>query len=234
MPFKTFILKNLACTYSISETGKIELLKYSQNNFVLVSKLGKINTRPVFFEKRNSAITICSCSNIIPLKRIDKIIEVLSKFNFENINWFHFGEGVLKSEMQELAREKLNNKVNWNFTGTIPNNEVLDFYTSNYIDLFINLSESEGIPVSIMEALSAGIPVLATNVGGTAEAVNDKNGFLIPKDFEADQVVSIIENYLNSPSQNQLNYRQNAYNFWKQNFEASKNYTQFAQKLLTL
>jgi glycosyltransferase involved in cell wall biosynthesis len=233
LPFKTFILRNLKNTFSISETGKRELSKYDKGTKILVSKLGKINERKPLLEKNNKNITICSCSNIIPLKRIDQIIEVLYQINLENINWFHFGEGYLRPEIETLANEKLN-KINWKFSGTIPNNEILDFYSQNYVDLFINLSESEGIPVSIMEALSAGIPVLATKVGGSSEAVNDKNGFLIPKDFETAQVASIIENYLNSPSKNQLNYRQNAYNFWKQNFEATKNYAKFAEELLAL
>ncbi|NCO54621.1 MAG: glycosyltransferase, partial [Bacteroidetes bacterium] len=67
------------------------------------------------------------------------------------------------------------------------------------VDLFINVSESEGIPVSIMEALSAGIPVIATNVGGTNEIVNNDVGFLIDKEFEINTAVNIINNYLNSP-----------------------------------
>lgn len=233
LPFKTFILRNLKNTFSISKTGKKELSKYDKSTKNLVSKLGKINERKPLIEKNNKNITICSCSNIIPLKRIDQIIEVLSQINLENINWFHFGEGYLRPEIETLANEKLN-KTNWKFSGTIPNNEILDFYSQNYVDLFINLSESEGIPVSIMEALSAGIPVLATNVGGTSEAVNDKNGFLIPKDFEVNDVAKIIETYLQSSADNQIQYRQNAYNFWQENFEATKNYTQFANELLTL
>ena len=233
LPFKTFILRNLKNTFSISETGKRELSKYDKGTKILVSKLGKINERKPLIEKNNKNIAICSCSNIIPLKRIDKIIEVLSQINLENINWFHFGEGYLRAEIETLANEKLN-KINWKFSGTIPNNEILDFYSHNHVDLFINLSESEGIPVSIMEALSAGIPVLATNVGGTSEAVNDKNGFLIPKDFEVNDVVKMIENYLQSSADNQIQYRQNAHKFWQENFEATKNYTQFAHELLTL
>jgi len=47
----------------------------------------------------------------------------------------------------------------------------------------MNLSETEGIPVSIMEAQSAGVPILATNLGGTSEIVNNENGFLVEKDF---------------------------------------------------
>jgi glycosyltransferase involved in cell wall biosynthesis len=233
LPFKTFITASLSKTYSISETGKIELLRYAQKSKIAVSKLGKTNAREPIYDKNNKFITICSCSNIIPLKRIEKIIEVLSSLNLKNIKWIHFGDGILRDEIKKYAALKLED-IDFKFKGIVPNNEILDFYSTNYVDLFINLSESEGIPVSIMEVLSAGIPVVATNVGGTAEAVNEKNGFLIPKDFETAQVASIIENYLNSPSKNQLNYRQNAYNFWKQNFEATKNYSQFAEELLAL
>ena len=50
----------------------------------------------------------------------------------------------------------------------------------NDFDLFVNMSLSEGIPVSIMEAISFGIPIIATNVGGNAEIVNDETGVLIP------------------------------------------------------
>ena len=48
---------------------------------------------------------------------------------------------------------------------------MLDYYKNNIIDIFINLSASEGIPVSIMDAISFGIPCIATNVGGTGEIV---------------------------------------------------------------
>lgn len=46
------------------------------------------------------------------------------------------------------------------------------------------MSLSEGIPVSIMEAISFGIPIIATNVGGNAEIVNDETGVLIPVNID--------------------------------------------------
>ncbi len=234
LPFKKFIINNLCATYSISEAGREEFYNYSLNEKIKVSKLGKINNRiPLYDKPDDNKIIICSCSNIIPLKRIDKIIDMVSNLNIANISWVHFGGGYLIEETVEYAKEKLK-KVQFEFKGIVPNNTILDFYADNYVDLFVNLSESEGIPVSIMEALSAGIPVLATDVGGTAEAVNDKNGFLISKIFDVLEVATIIENYLQSSYENQLKYRKNAYNFWKQNFEATKNYTQFANELLNL
>ena len=52
------------------------------------------------------------------------------------------------------------------FKGRVLNKEVLKFYIDEVPDLFINLSSSEGIPMSIMEAMSCSIPVIATNNKG--------------------------------------------------------------------
>ena len=168
---------------------------------------------------------------MIPVKQVDRIIETISQLEINNLRWIHFGDGPLRAELETMAKKLLPN-VKYEFRGIVPNNEILDFYASQYVDLFINLSSSEGIPVSIMEALSAGIPVVATKVGGTAEAVNSTNGFLVSAEFNTDEVVQIIINYLNSDSVQQQQYRKNAYDFWKGNFEAGKNYGAFAEILI--
>ena len=229
LPFKSFIINNLSQTYSISDAGKIYFEKYLNRKLddrVTVSRLGKFNDRKPNMDKQPDSALICSCSNLIPVKRVDKIIEVISLLQTKNVRWVHFGDGPLRAELEALAADKLQG-VAYEFRGIVPNAAILDFYARDYVDLFVNLSSSEGIPVSIMEALSAGIPVVATNVGGTAEAVNEKNGFLIPADFDCDSVVQIIDNYLNLPTSVQKVLRRNAYDFWKENYEAGKNYGEF-------
>ncbi|NSW45956.1 MAG: glycosyltransferase [Bacteroidales bacterium] len=236
LPFKKFIVSNLDVTYSISEAGRkafISLLGNEYNNKIAVSRLGKINHRLPIENKNHDGILICSCSHIIPLKRIHLIVELLAILNIKNLKWVHFGDGPLRNRLEELAQEKLQ-YVKYEFKGNVPNEEILDFYHKNYVDLFINLSESEGVPVSIMEALSAGIPVLATNVGGVCEVVNQKVGFLVPKGFKVDDVAKIIKNYLNLPDIEKQQYRENAYQFWKENFEAEKNYGEFVKKIFEL
>ena len=84
------------------------------------------------------------------------IVEILSYIDRENVKWVHFGEGYLRDEIEKLCNTKLKN-VKVDFRGLVANADILDYYANNYVDLFINVSESEGIPVSIMEATSAGI-----------------------------------------------------------------------------
>lgn len=233
LPFKCFIIAQLNQTFSISQAGKSEFLKYGNfQNKITVSRLGKINNRKPLLSKSNTETCIVSCSNIIPLKRINKIVDVIDNLNINNLTWIHFGDGCMRNEIEKYATDKLKN-VHFEFRGVIPNNEILDFYAQNYVNLFINLSESEGIPVSIMEALSAGIPVLATNVGGTSEIVNNKNGFLVNKDFSIEDVVTIIQNYLSLSDKSKNKYREEAYRFWLHNYEARRNYSEFYQQLIS-
>ena len=229
LPFKSFIINNLSQTYSISNAGKSYFENYLNrrlDNRVAVSRLGKFNNRQPNMESQSNSVLICSCSNLIPVKQVDKIIDVISQVHIENIRWIHFGDGPLRSQFEQLAREKLPN-VQYEFRGIVANDKILDFYADNYVDLFINLSSSEGIPVSIMEALSAGIPVVATDVGGTSEAVNSQNGFLISADFNISDVAQTITDYFMLEPTMQIQFRQNAYNYWKDNFNAVKNYNDF-------
>ena len=234
LPFKSFIINNLSGTYSISLDGKLvfeKLLNTKLDDKVFVSRLGKINNRKPVFYKNSPGIIFCSCSTLTPLKRVHLIIDMLSNLNIANIKWVHFGSGYLLEELEKYAREKISN-IDFCFKGIVPNSEILDYYHQNYVDLFINFSESEGIPVSIMEALSAGVPVIATNVGGTREIVNEYIGFLIDADFKIDEITGIIENYLRSPGENQLLFRRQAYKFWQENYNAEKNYNEFVESVL--
>ena len=99
------------------------------------------------------------------------------------------------------------------------------------IDLFLNVSESEGIPVSIMEAISAGIPVIATDVGGTSEIVNDSFGTLIPKYFLINDLAKIIFQFNRKREEQKKQMKTNAKKFWSENFDAMKNYQMFAEFL---
>ena len=86
-----------------------------------------------------------------------------------------------------------------------------------------------------MEAISFGIPVLATDVGGTSEIVFDCfNGKLLPKDFTVKEFVDSVLFFYNMNESDYMEYRKNARSFWQDNFDAEKNYTEFSKMLANL
>jgi len=106
------------------------------------------------------------------------------------------GDGPSKARLQALVdRLRLADRVK--FVGFLTEEEVI--YELQKADLFVLPSFVEGLPVSAMEALAIGVPVIATNIAGTSELIEDgKTGLLIrPSDpiALADAVVRMIADH---------------------------------------
>jgi len=177
-----------------------------------------------------SEFTILSISNVIPLKRVELIIEILKNVKFR-VRWVHFGDGSKMGEIKKMAKEHLSiHQVE--FKGRVPDYvDVLNYYKNNSINLFITTSESEGLPVTIQEALSFGVPIIGTNVGGISEVVNSRTGVLIEKDFDVYAVAKIINDWKRSKF-NTLEKRLDIRAFWQENFESKMVYNKFSSELL--
>lgn len=234
IPMREFILNNMSKVYLISENGKEYLgNKYPEyKDKMVVSKLGTSDNGVENYHK-TERIRIVSCSNIVKVKRVDALVECLSKIDNINIDWVHFGGGEGEKDIKLMAEKMLGSNISYDIKGKVDNKTVLDYYKNNIIDIFINLSASEGIPVSIMEAISFGIPCIATNVGGTGEIVyNNINGFLLDAEFRINDVVNIIENYNNMSYEEIMELRHNARKIWENNYSAENNYKSFIQELI--
>ena len=115
--------------------------------------------------------------------------------------------------------------------GYVSNQTLINFYQKQQVDLFVNVSSSEGLPVSIMEALSFGIPVIATDVGGSSELVSDKVGELISSTFTIESLGQNIEKLLNLKSEELLLLRSNARSIFELKVNAKINYLLFYNKI---
>ncbi len=230
-PLRKEIFKHASLLCTVSELGKNYLIqKYPEvQSKIQVSKLGVAKNA---FKELGSleTINIVSVSSVIPLKRVNLIFESLQRTNAK-INWHHFGAGEGFGELTEIvkkARQNLSVKLH----GLVTNQVILDFYKQNPVHLFINLSTSEGIPVSIMEAYSFGIPAIATNVGGTGELVNNHNGRLINVESDPQNVANTIEELIQLPDKEFTNLKKEAYRKFENDFSAEKNYPMFYERML--
>jgi len=106
------------------------------------------------------------------------------------------GDGPSKNRLKSLARE-LGIAERVHFLGNLNEQEIIRELRS--CDLFVLSSFVEGIPVSAMEAMAVGVPVIATNVAGTSELIEDgRTGLLVrPSDPQAlaDNIVRMIQDH---------------------------------------
>jgi len=228
LPFRGLIYKYANSVYPNTKLGE-EYIKslnlYSKK--VKCKYLGTTDYSLGKFEE-NKDLVLLSVSNVIPLKRLHLIVEILKKVNTK-VKWVHFGAGEELNELKNKVKN-LSNKHEIIFKGQVSNKELLDYYTKNTVHLLINVSSSEGLPVSIQEAISFGVPIMATNVGGVSEIVNEKTGLLLEKDFVVNEAVKFIDN-LSSSKFNTLEQRKKIRQYWKNNFEAEKVYKDFVEDL---
>ncbi|WP_051572296.1 glycosyltransferase [Ruminiclostridium cellobioparum] len=238
LPFRDFIDINLDEIHFISGHG----LNYFTQRYISttlssiknISRLGTYNP----YEKRKKIIEkdkvcIASCSSIIPVKRLDLIIDIIANIDLP-VTWIHIGTGSQKSEIETYAAEKLKGK-EYNFLGHIDNSEILRTYERYDVDFFINTSDSEGVPVSIMEAISMGIPVIARNVGGNSEIVEANTGYLINNIDNMKNVYNQVNTIIKQRLDNNLDKysirSQRSISLWKLQYDADKNYDLFFSKM---
>jgi glycosyltransferase involved in cell wall biosynthesis len=240
LPLRSFMIEALDMVYCISIDSLVYLQKLTNgraNNHLVLSRLGTFNRDKIVALPNKGMLRIVSCSNLIPLKRVHLIIEALAMIDDIKIDWHHFGKGPLDAELKKLAIDKLSGKKNieYCFEGQISNTDLLLFYKNNNVDVFINVSETEGIPVSIIEANSFSIPVIGTLVGGVGEILEEgENGFLLKQSCLAADVANVIKKFYTLDEAEKERIRKNAVIIWEKKYSAEKNYRNFLQSVLGL
>lgn len=237
LPFRTYIYKKLNFISFISHHGECyyrgQIDTKGLKEKVAESKLSYLGT----YNKKNlkklvvgkEKIVIVSCSNIIPVKRIDLIIEILASITSCEVKWIHYGTGKLENQVKKCAEHQLKAE-SYCFKGYIENQKLLDDYILEDADFFINMSDSEGLPVSFMEAMSVGIPVIARDVGGNSEIVENGCGLLLDKNKDIGEIKKIVEEFVKIRVNNVEKYKEysnKAIEKWRKNFSAEVNYNKF-------
>lgn len=234
LPFRSFLFDKLDTIYSISVDG-VNYLKSKGASRVQLSRLGTIQTQKSIDLQSIEPLHIISISYLIKRKRMDLLLDaivLLEKMNCP-LKWTHFGDG---PEMDSLiSKSKSLSDKAVTFKGFVSNSEVLSWIGSNASScVLVNLSESEGIPVSMMEAMSFGVPCIGTNVGGVSEIItNEYNGILLSPNPSADEVANQILSYLQFNAEKKNRIRKQALATWEDKYDANKNFTIFCKELLS-
>ena len=225
-PYREQIVKRLTKAYFISPKGqKYFAAKYSDCQTECMP-LGSLDYGNSPAKKNDGVFRVVSCSTIYPLKRVPLLFEALNSLTTLKIEWTHIGGGTDFDALKNLVLQKKKEHLEVILTGMKTHDEVIEYYKNNHYDVFVNLSTSEGVPVSIMEAISFDIPIIATNVGCTSDVVPSSAGILISSNPDVKEIHEAILKLNNM----QFEPR----NFWIRNYNAVTNYSNFAKSLTEL
>ena len=237
MPFRQEAINGLKRIFFISGSGLEHVARrYTGSEKFHLSKLGtySLGAVPLHAFQAGNSINIVTISNVYPVKRVDLIARRIVDFSTHyigNISWDHFGDGPDVEKVYK-ALEKSPANLEYKIHGRVTNKQLHEMLKKSNYDVLINLSSNEGLPVSMMEALSYGIPILATNVGGVNEIVNVNTGILIKKEFSTEEFEKALLSIKNKIISGFFT-KKNIHEQWSDKFSADKNYGLFMKQLLT-
>ncbi len=210
-PFRDLLFQKVDNILPISDDGvKYLLAKHPQiSNKIILNRLGTQSDGSLSKPSSDGVFRVVSCSGLVELKRVHLMIAALPYIKVP-IQWIHIGDGEQREQLENLVKA-LDVQHLFHFEGFKKPSEVKIFYLSQSCDLFVNTSRTEGVPISIMEAFSVGIPVLATNVGGTSEIVDETVGGLMPENITPQELANCITKFIELNVDVRTSYRQNAY-----------------------
>lgn len=189
---------------------------------------GYLNVQPA-----GGALSIVSCSFVVAGKRLHLLVAAIAHLVERDptlaICWTHVGDGELFEQLRALARVQLGTRAQVVFKGYLLPEQIMALYQHEHFDVFANVSDCEGVPVSLMEASAVGIPMVATDVGGSGEIVNAANGLLIAADADVATIAAALVHFKDRPRA--VAYRVQARQSWQQRFNAKTNYEAFGRQL---
>lgn len=126
----------------------------------------------------DQGLTVLFVGDQVPTKGVPELVQAVTALlaQGQKVRLEILGDGPLR---QSLAPQAAASDGAITFHGAVPRPQVADWMGK--ADLLVLPSHSEGTPVCVMEALSCGLPVVASRVGGIPDLIDDgKNGLLVP------------------------------------------------------
>ena len=180
LPFHRQLFEQIDSVATVSDHGKNYLeAAYGTFTPVYVHRLGVYLPHVSNPEESRTPLRIISCSRVVTVKRLNRIIDILKALDID-VHWTHFGDGEGLSALKDYAKKVLPANIRYTFAGFLSKEKIFDIYAHQPFHAFLNVSDSEGIPVAMMEAMGYGIPAIGPAIGGIPELIrHETNGYLI-------------------------------------------------------
>ena len=179
-------------------------------------------------ELEGGEFSFLSCGNLRKVKRMDVLIQAFARA-FRDCPKVHLticGQGEEEGNLRKLIYDlKMENRIE--LAGIRPREEIAQ--RLQQADCFVLASVSETFGVSYLEALSCGVPVIATRCGGPECFVNEHNGLMVEPDDVEGLASAMLTMYCNGGSYNRAAIAQEVRNHYSSQAVAARLMEQYEQ-----
>lgn len=240
LPLRPWVTKTIDGIWAISEKGRqytLAKLPGISSEKLHRSYLGTdALPEPKIEVSETGNCHLVSLAFIDPVKQLHRIVDALALCKNSRFHWTHIGNAPAgNTQLEQHASQKLDklSNVSYTFKGELTKDEVFQFFANAHPDLLICTSKSEGLPVSMMEAMAHGIPVVSVDVGGISEIVkNGFNGLLLDASASAAEIAEVLINWAIREKSERIPFGIHAFQTYNEYFSAPKNYLSFCQEAL--
>lgn len=241
VPLQSELVKNATKIYPVSKFGE-NYLKVKHPTEVAKFELARLGIKPTTNFNPPSVdgiFRIVSISNLVPIKRIPLLAKSLSLFQEKYpelpIQWTHFGDGQDLVKLEGLLKEHPKLKEATNLTGHVSQEFIRNYLQKVNVDLCVSVSSSEGGgPLALVEAASFGVPLMATQVGGSTELIQLVGGVLLSSNPSIEEIAEKIHQLIQNQKLSSKVLRQTIANSIARNYSPVENYNAFNSTLKKL
>jgi glycosyltransferase involved in cell wall biosynthesis len=213
-----FYLKEIVAVSPSAKKSVIKRYDWKEDPIKLI-KNGVNVVKCANGNSNENGIRLGVVSRLIPLKNIPMLFKAISQLSKDNVGKFSiqiFGDGIEKNRLQKIAGKLASDGMKIEFHGNVI--EEYDIYNS--FDVLVMCSDTEGLPMSILEAMGYSLPVVSTNVGAISDVIShEKNGWLYEAK-DVDKLKEILESIVTSP-QKIYKFGESAKKFIDENYAIS-------------
>lgn len=155
--------------------------------------LGALRTGPRDNSRQylsENAVSFVTTARLDPVKSLSLIMDTLEEIARKRpdlkVSWTLFGDGPCLEDLVDQAARSNTPNFKVKFKGALPNDQIQHFYATERPDWFIMMSRSEGLPISMGEAMAHAIPIITTEVGDVTELVGPDCAILLPPPCDPD------------------------------------------------